>query len=534
MCSYNRLNGSYASNNEWLQKNVLKKHWSFPGLVMSDWGASHNVTDVAKGLDLEMPSGANLNWTKIQAAMTEGTVKEADIDDAVHRFLRTAFAMHWLDADWKQKNATLPLDSPDSAQVALDVARASIVLLKNDKSALPLDRSQNQEHHRPRPQRHRRQRSRLRRSRPWRSRRRHRRRSRWSWRWGAGGGQTPANIGGGGSGAVVPFPTHAANADYFQGIKKAAGDGVTVTYLPVTPAANPGDPPTMPDAAQLKSADAVIVCVGLNRNSETEGRDRAFELPQLQQDLIKLAAANNPRTIVINNSGAAVGMTTWIDQTPAVLQAWYLGQEGGIAVGEVLFGAVNPSGHLVSTFDRAFEENPAFKNYPGTSTPGLNYPTLKYEEGLFYGYRGYDQAQKAPLFPFGHGLTYTTFSLSNPATTTLVGTSSLPRRAFVVTLDVKNTGTRAGSQILQLYVGEPNCPVPRPQRELKAFQKVTLAPGASQQVTFTLTDDAFAYWHPQTKAWTVTPAASFNIEVGSSQRDLPIKQTVTLEPLIMR
>jgi beta-glucosidase len=550
MCSYNRLNGSYASNNDWLQKDVLKKQWHFPGLVMSDWGASHDVTDVAKGLDLEMPSGQNLNWNKIQAAMAAGTVKEADINDAVHRILRTAFAMGWFDANWKQKNEALPLDSADSAKVALDVARASIVLLKNDRAYLPLDRAKiknvvvigpnatiGAEAAFATPGRGSRG---------------------FGGMGGMGGGPgrgaatasgpatarggrgmggmggrgaaanpTPANIGGGGSGAVTPFPAHIADADYFQGIKKAAGEGVNVTYLPVAPAANPGESPTMPDAALLKAADAVIVCVGFNRNSETEGRDRPFDLPQLQQDLIKFAATNNSRTIVINNSGAAVGMTPWLEQTPAVVQAWYLGQEGGIAIGEVLFGDFNPSGHLVSTFDRTFEDNPAFKNYPGGPTEGKNYTTVKYEEGLFYGYRGYDKANKAPLFPFGFGLSYTTFQYSGIRVDVVPIAGGIPTAK--VSLDVKNTGTRAGTDIVQIYVGEQGCPLPRPTRELKAFAKVQLKPGQSTRVEIPLAPDAFAYWSPDKKSWTTDFGNAFTIEAASSERDVQVKQVITLK-----
>jgi beta-glucosidase len=521
MCSYNRLNGSYASNNDWLLNQVLKKQWSFPGIVMSDWGASHDVTDVAKGLDLEMPSGRNLNWAKIQPALAAGTVKESDIDNAVHRFLRTAFAMGWLDSGWVQKNASLPLDSPDSAQVALDVARSAIVLLKNDRAALPLDRSKVKNivvigpnatagaeaafgggragrgggGATSRPS-------------------------------GGGGGTSPvpANIGGGGSGAVAPFPNHAAEADYFQGIRKAAGEGVKVTYLPATAAANPADPPTMPDAALLKAADAVIVCVGLNRYSEAEGRDRAFDLPKLQQDLIRLATDANPRTIVINNSGAAVGMASWADQTPAILQAWYLGQAGGIAIGQALFGDINPCGRLCSTFDRTFEENPAFANYPGQNLPGQNYPTVKYDEGVFYGYRGYDKAAKAPLFPFGHGLSYTSFEFSN-----LQVAQKAAGAEANVSLEVRNTGARAGAEIVEIFVGEQACPIPRPLRELKAFAKVQLDPGQTRRIEIYLGPGAFAYWSPDKKTWTADTGNTFIVEAAASERDIRLKQSLSLK-----
>ena len=174
---------------------------------------------------------------------------------------------------------------------------------------------------------------------------------------------------------------------------RRGGGGLTIK-VGLQPAAS-----AIPDLSAVKTADAAIVCVGFNRNAESEGGDRPFELPALQQYLLSRVAALNPRTIVVNNSGAAVGMTGWRESVAAILQAWYLGQEGGIAIGNVLFGDVNPSGRLCSTFDRTFEDNPAFAYYPGTTPPGGHYPVEPYTEGIFYGYRGYDKAKKDPLYP---------------------------------------------------------------------------------------------------------------------------------------
>ena len=216
MCSYNRLNGHYASNNDWLLNQTLKNEWGFQGLVMSDWGASHDVTDIARGLDLEMPSGQNLNLQKLQGALAQGSVKQADIDNAVHRLLRTAFAQGWLDAGWQQQEANLPIDSPDSAKTALDVASEALVLLKNQNEALPLDRGKvkrivvigpnaraadlvdpNSDAGTPY------------------------------------GIAVPANIGGGGSGAVEPPPARIADADYLRAVTKIAGENVKVDYIPM-------------------------------------------------------------------------------------------------------------------------------------------------------------------------------------------------------------------------------------------------------------------------------------------------------------
>jgi hypothetical protein len=278
-------------------------------------------------------------------------------------------------------------------------------------------------------------------------------------------------------------------------------------------------PPAIPDLAAAKSADAVVVCVGLNSGVEAEGRDRAFELPELQQYLINAASKINPHTIVINNSGAGVGMTGWEPGAAAILQAWYLGQEGGIAVGEVLFGDVNPSGRLSSTFDKRFEDNPAFPYYPGTNSSSVQYQVEPYTEGIFYGYRGYDKAGKDPMYAFGFGLSYTTFTLSNMKV-------EKAGSEVHVSLDVKNTGSRAGAEVVQIYVGEEGCPIPRPRRELKGFSKVTLAPGQSKSAGITLPRESFAYWSPATKDWAVDAGSKFTIEAGISERDIRAAQTL--------
>jgi beta-glucosidase len=273
------------------------------------------------------------------------------------------------------------------------------------------------------------------------------------------------------------------------------------------------------DLTSIKSADAVIACVGLNRNVESEGRDRPFELPEIQQQLIKSVSALNPRVIVINNSGAGVGMSAWAQGAAAILQAWYLGQEGGIAIGEVIFGDVNPSGHLASTFDKHFEDNPAYSYYPGKHVSGTNYPVEPYTEGIFYGYRGYDKAGKEPMFPFGFGLSYTTFRVGNMK----VGKSGTN---VTVSVDVKNTGSRAGAEVVQIYVGEQNCPEPRPLRELKGFSRVMLNPRQTKRVKITLPRDAFAYWSPTARDWKVDTGNKFTIEAGVSERDISAKKTL--------
>ena len=621
MCSYNRLNGHWAAENDWLLNKVLKGDWGFAGLVMSDWGACHGTSDLATGLDLEMPNSNFFSLDRIQNALQKGIVTQAQIDSAVHRILRTEIAAGFLDRP--QLDAKIPLDSPDSDRTALDVARAAIVLLKNDHNTLPLDRNAihsivvcgpNAEPP-------------------------------------VDDEPMPNNLGGGGSGAVTPYHY----VSYLDGIIRAAGP-VAVTYLPlhemgeemyqtmanartsadgqpglnleikvngkgshvtIPPSVQPGinltwrresnplgiprgrdaeltwtgvlvapadgdwevrsednptitigdrtleysdreivhltqnkpvpitvkyhlgrrwdddrrgplhmrvglEPPELPDMSIAKNADAVIVCIGLNRRVESEGHDRPFELPDAQKFLLSALTAANPHTIAVNNSGAGVGMTSWADGCGAILQVWYLGQEGGTALGEVLFGDVNPSGRLISTFDQKFEDNPAYANYPGTNDKDKDYRVEPYSEGIFYGYRGYDKSGKDPAYPFGYGLSYTTFDFANMKL-------DANGEDVKVSLDVTNTGQRAGSEVVQIYVGESNCPVPRPVRELKGFDKVRLDPGQTKTIQIDLPRRAFAYWSTEKHGWTVDSGNTFTIFAGASERDIGLSQSIQIQ-----
>lgn len=274
------------------------------------------------------------------------------------------------------------------------------------------------------------------------------------------------------------------------------------------------------DSEAAKTAaecDAAIVCVGFDRHSEGEGHDRPFELPSDQVDLIRQVAEANPKTIVVINSGGGVAWDGWLDKVPAVLQAWYPGQEVGQAVAEIIFGDVNPSGKLPATFEAKAEDNPAFPYYhikTDNKTP--------YTEGVFVGYRGYDKNNVTPAFCFGHGLSYTTFKFANLRVT--------PRgkgdaRAFAISCDVTNTGKRAGAEVAQLYVGDPKASVPRPIHELKGFEKVLLKPGEKKTVTFTVTKDSLVFYSVDKHAWLTEPG-EFTVSVGSSSRDLPLKGTL--------
>ena len=264
-----------------------------------------------------------------------------------------------------------------------------------------------------------------------------------------------------------------------------------------------------------KIADAAIVCVGLNPEVEGEGYDRGFALPVAQQQLIEQVAQANPRTIIVLSGGGAVDMREWIDKVPAVLQTWYLGQSAGTALASILFGDANPSGHLPCTFDRTIEENPSYGEYPGKFQAGKAWPVVNYKEGIFYGYRGYDRSGHEPLFPFGFGLSYTSFHLS-----TL--TVSPSAEGHSVSVDVANTGTRSGATVIQLYISLPRESTSRPLRELKGFQRIELNPGESKKITIPLTDNSLMYWHPIKNTW-VMPEGPVFIEIGFSERDIRMK-----------
>jgi len=261
-----------------------------------------------------------------------------------------------------------------------------------------------------------------------------------------------------------------------------------------------------------KGADVAIVCVGLNPDVEGEGYDRGFALPVSQQRLIEDVSRTNPRTIVVISGGAAIDMRSWINNVPSVLQTWYLGQSAGIALAAILFGDENPSGHLPCTFDRSIDENPAYLHYPGSFPEGKEAPVVDYHEGIFYGYRGYDRSGHKPLFPFGHGLSYTGFDLSGMKITGVDG-------GHQVSVDVRNTGGRDGASVVQLYISLTREATPRPLRELKEFQRVDLKTGETRRITIALPDSSLLYWHPVKNCW-VFPEGEVSVELGLSERDI--------------
>lgn len=472
MTAYNLVNGVHCSQNDYLINQTLKGQWGFQGIVMSDWDSTYDGVGCANGgLDLEMPSAKFMNRTNLLPAIRDGRVSEATIDEKVRHILSTVISAGFFDRPQQRKD--IPLDDPQNDAVALAGAREAIVLLKNNRQVLPLNREKIKSIA------------------------------------VLGPNANPTVYCGGGSAFTHVF--HATSV--LDGIRQIAGVPVNVLY-----STNAAD-----SVALAKQADAAIVCVGFNQKPknpdrhnkaglyEGEGSDRTFELPPGQEKLIRAVAAVNPHTIVIINSGGGVAWAGWLDQVPAVLQAWYSGQETGRAVAEILFGDVDPSGKLPATFEKRAEDNPTYPYYhikADHKTP--------YTEGIFVGYRGYDENQVEPQFCFGHGLSYTTFKYGKmklePQQTTANGT-------VTVSVPVKNTGKRAGDEVVQIYFHPEKSSVPMPLKELCGFQRVSLQPGEQKTVTVTLPAERLAYYDVKTHGFVVEPGA-FDLMAGSSERDI--------------
>jgi beta-glucosidase len=271
----------------------------------------------------------------------------------------------------------------------------------------------------------------------------------------------------------------------------------------------------VPDA--VRDCDAAVVVAGFDEGSEGEGFDRPFELPDSQDDLIGKVAATNPNTVVVLNSGGNVDMQHWIGQVKGLLHAWYPGQEGGTAIAEILFGDVNPSGKLPVTFEKQKQDNPAFKSYP--SRDGGK--SVRYDEGIFVGYRGYDRRNIEPMFPFGFGLSYAEFQYSG-----LRVESPDSEGTVHLKFTVKNGGNRAGAEVSEIYVGQTHPSADRAVRELKGFEKLFLEPGESKEVSAELNNRAFSYFDTKEEKWRIDPG-NYEISVGASSRDLRLKTEIS-------
>ena len=633
MDSYNLINGAHMTQNGYLNTDVAKKEWGFDGIMMSDWVATYDGVAAANGgMDLEMPSGAFMNRRILLPAIEQGKVSVATIDDKVRRILRTAIQFGWPDRN--QTDLSIPRYNQQGRQVALQAARESMVLLKNEGNVLPLDKGKIKSIA------------------------------------VIGPDAYPAVPVGGGSAQVEPFvavsfleglsnalgttanvyyhrgiPTlgemaeatsftnletngqPGLRADYFSNMdlqgtpvltrteqhihfgrssgavfpEKTVAERWTGYYAPPSPGpydifvettgedggsyrlfvedqlvfdnwkssrgvvnitnlsleAKPhkivlehrgrsgwlgarlnlgvvrSDSLVDPVAKSLAAkADAVVIAVGFDPQTETEGGDRTFRLPTGQEQLIQEITAANKNTIVVVTAGGAVDMRSWLDRVPAVLQAWYPGQEGGTALAELLVGEVNPSGRLPVTFERRWEDNPVHDSY----YPEAGTNRVVYKEGVFVGYRGYEHNGTKPLFPFGFGLSYSTFKYGNLTIKPTDSTASASERVngnsldgvFNVSFDVTNTGKREGAEVAQVYVEEKHSKVPRPVKELKGFVKVNLRPEQTERVTVTLDRRAFSYYDVNTKQWRAEPG-EFDVLVGRSADQIELKGKLTLK-----
>jgi beta-glucosidase len=464
MCAYPKVNSTFACENPYLLDTVLRGQWGFDGFVQSDFGATHStVASAVAGEDLEMPTGKYFD-TAMRQAVDSGQIKESVIDQMIIRRYAVMIRFGLFDRPLTPS----PISVERDGAIARQVAEQGTVLLKNANAQLPLDPAKTHSVA------------------------------------VIGPYAGAAHTGGGGSSHVVPLYT----VDPVTGVKKRLPSGSTVSY------ADGSD--VVAAAALAKSADVALVMVG---DQETEGHDRPnLSLSGDQDQLVAAVAEANPHTVVVVKSGAPVLMP-WLDKVPAVIEAWYPGEEDGNAVSAVLFGDVNPSGKLPVTFPRAEDDTPA---HTPDRWPGVN-GTATYSEGLQIGYRWYDGQDITPLFPFGYGLSYTTFRYGDLS----VSPALTPGGHVTVGVDVTNTGSRAGADVAQVYLSAP-ASAGEPPRQLKGFQKVYLRPGQTRHLTFTLDQRVFSVWDPAVHAWT-TVHGQYQVSVGDSSRDLPLQATVRVD-----
>jgi beta-glucosidase len=481
MCSYNKVNGVLASEHHTLLTKILKEEWGFEGLVVSDWGAVRDrVAALRGGLDWEMPGPRDRRVKAVVEAVRSGELAEATLDEAVRRILQIVFK-----AQKTPKDGTFDADAHHD--LARRIAAEGMVLLKND--ALPQQEPLLKQ-----------------------------------------GGLLPlkghqqiavigrsaqtAHFQGGGSSHINPTRVDVP----FQELQTRA-NGAELAYAEGYPADDSFRQDLIDEAMEVaQSADVALLYIALP--TESEGHDRTdLDLTAQQVALIQAVAKVQPKTVVVLNNGAPVAMSAWIDAVPAVLEGWMMGQAGGGALADILFGRANPCGKLAETFPLKLPDTPAHLNWPGGAGKVL------YGEGLFIGYRYYDAKELPVLFPFGHGLSYTTFAYRNAQVS---AETFRDVDGLTVTVDVTNTGPMAGKEIVQVYVHDRASGLMRPEKELKGFAKVALQPGETQSVAIQLDFRAFAYYHPKYEQW-ITEDGEFDILIASSAADIHHRLTVTLE-----
>ena len=465
MSAYNKLNGAYCSENRTLLKQILKQEWGFDGFVLSDFLLGvHSPEAVNAGLEIEMPVAFFFSQPALFLATLRGSVPISSIDEAVTRILRQKFRFGLLDG-WEPADPTV-IASPEHRALALETSRKAIVLLKNENGSLPLDADTV---------------GRI-----------------------AVIGELAAeeNLGDTGSSKVTPPYV----VTPLEGIMSRARGSMIVDFY--------GGSDLETVRAIASRADAVVVVTGLTYKDEGEfipffgesGGDReSLGLGREREGLILAAADANNRCIVVLEGGSAITMGSWADHAEAILMAWYPGMEGGNAIAEILFGDVNPSGKLPLTFPRSDDQL-----YP------LGYEARSVVYDFYHDYRYFDRKGLEPLFPFGHGLSYTTYEYSNLR---LNQSSATENQMIVINVDVTNTGSLAGEEIVQLYIGYPQSRVERPVKELKGFARVALNPGQTKTATIQLDPQSLAYYNTADQKWEIEKML-YEVHVGASSRDI--------------
>ncbi len=467
MCSYNQINGTFASENKWLLTDVLRGEWGFKGYVMSDWGAVNDrVKGLEAGLELEMPASGGDNDAMIVKAVKDGVLEEKILDQAVERILRIIFEY----ADHrKPQEFTMEKDHEE----AQHIAEESMVLLKNENHILPLKTSEKAAF--------------------------------------IGGFARNPRFQGGGSSHINCFKT--------TNVLDSVPCDAQVVYAEGFPADRDFYDKALADEAVKAAAEAdkAVIFAGLPESFESEGYDRShMRLPECQNRLITEILKVQPNTVIVLHNGSPVEMP-WLGEIKGLLETYLGGQAGGAAAANILYGKINPSGKLAETMPLKLSDNPSYLNFGGGEK-------VEYCEGIFVGYRYYDTKEMDVAFPFGYGLSYTTFAYSNLK---LSMENPTEKDTVMVSADVTNTGKSAGKEVVQLYIRDLTGSAIRPEKELKGFEKVFLEPGETKTVTMELNKRSFAWYNTELHDW-FAASGDYEILVGASSRDIRLTETLHL------